>query len=158
MSFQLSRAEDQSIDALLKDVDSGTTAFLDGALLLKQADDEWAECGADPTEVSAVALHRYGANTGVGNVTGRHEFPPNKALGIPVAGRRRFTAEYVGTPALGDFGVIKDTDDKWKIDFNETTTDVVTVTKIPSDPADDLGWVEHDRCECYFIASVATDL
>lgn len=156
MSLKLYHATSQSVpEALLKTVDSGTTAFLEGALLLKQADDEWAECGADPTEVSAVALHPYGANTAVGALHGRKEFPSGKCLAIPVKGKQ-FRAKYVGTPALGAFGAIKDSDNYWKVDFNETTTDVFQVLKILS--SSDLGFSGFPEVVVQVIDSVATQL
>lgn len=159
MSFKLSRLDDQGIGApgaLTKNVDAGTTVLTKGALVLLQSDNEWAECGADPAAVAAVGLHAYGSNTsGFGAIAGRKEFPPNKLVAIPVKGRH-FRAQYVGTAALGEFGVIKDSDDEWKVDFNETTTKVVRVVRILENT--DKGFGSIDEVECTFIDSVATNL
>jgi hypothetical protein len=150
MSFKLSRATSQSVpEGLTKNVDSGTTAFAEGALLLLQSDDEWAECGADPASIGAVALHGYGTSTAIGAHFGRVEFPTGKCLAIPVQGKV-WRAQYIGTPALGDCGVVKDSDGKWKVDFSDTTNDRVTVTKILNNT--ELGG--FNEVECFFIASV----
>lgn len=107
--------------------------FEDGALLLVNASDEFAECGADPDSVAAVAESGAGAESDAFRRPANREFPPGYMQGTPVRDERLFTAEYVGTlPAAagGSYGVVKDTDDRWKVDFDETTNLVVKLQDI----------------------------
>jgi hypothetical protein len=97
-------------------------AFRQGALLVRDANGAWAECGADPAAVGAIALSDYGAAdaTAIGVGHGRHEFPPGHMQGMKVQDEQEFHAEYVGTlPAAdgGTYGVTRGGDSKWRVDF-----------------------------------------
>lgn len=99
-------------------------AWEKGALLIADANGQWAECGADPAAVGAVAANAYGADTSGFVRTARKEFPPGEMVAVLVGGLVPFRAKYVGSlPAVtgGSFGVIRDTDGLWKVDFNEVT-------------------------------------
>lgn len=102
-----------------------------GALLVLNGSNEFAECGADPTAVAGVAVGAGGADTDGFNITGRKEFPALKLQAYWPGNGQLFLARYVGT--LGtpgtQYGVVRDTDGLWKVDFAETTTDVVMFHK-----------------------------
>lgn len=93
-----------------------------GALLLVDGNGAFAECGADPAAIAAVALAPAGADTSGFNILATKAFPPGK-MQAEVIKDRTFTAGYVGTlPAAdgGSYGVVRDTDSSWKVDFTET--------------------------------------
>jgi len=97
-------------------------AFEQGALLLVNASGEYEECAADPAAIAAVSESAFGADTSGFNRLGVREFPPGMMQGTKVQGQQ-FHAEYVGTlPAAigGSYGVVRDTDGRWKVDFDET--------------------------------------
>lgn len=101
-----------------------------GALLLVDIDGNYAACGADPALVAAVADTPGGTDTSGYNITGHKEFPAGYMQGIGVR-NRKFRAFYVGAlPAAngGAYGVIRDADGFWKVDFNEVDNPVVTLT------------------------------
>lgn len=133
MSFRLANLEDAHIPpAVEKDLATGED-FLLGALLIVNASDEYAEAGADPAAVAAVALSGAGTESDPFRRPTNREFPPGKMQAIPVQGERKFRSFYVGTlpsEAGGEYGVVRDTDEKWKVDFNETTTTVVKLQSI----------------------------
>lgn len=148
MSFKLSRLDSQSQPrTLTKTVDSGTTAFNKGALLIVDAQDEYAEAGADPATITAVALHDYGTDSDGYGGHGKKEFPAGKAVAVAVEGQR-FRAKFVGTAALGAFGVVRDTDSDWKVDFNETVATRFQVTRLLDNELGDIPEVEG-----YFLAA-----
>lgn len=102
--------------------------FLRGALLVKDANGAWAECGADPAAVAAVAESDYGADTSGFIHTAKKEFPPGYMQATLVSDEQSFIAEYTGTlPAAdgGSYGVVRSADSKWRVDFGETTALVV---------------------------------
>lgn len=106
--------------------------FNDGALLLVNASDEFAECGADPAVIGAVAASGAGPDTDGFNRLGTRGFPPGYAQAHWIGDEQPFSAEYVGTlPAAagGSYGVIRDSDGRWKVDFAET---VATRVKLQS--------------------------
>ncbi len=113
-------------DITQKKVASGG-AWLEGALLTVNGSDEYAMAGtSDPAlnTLAAVALHDVGTGSGALYPIGVKEFPPGYAQAIPLRAGRRFTALYTGTlPATagGSYGVVYDTDLKFKIDFSDTT-------------------------------------
>src|SRR5688500_14218353 len=105
-----------------KDVAAGAD-FLKGALLLMDATGKWAECGADPAAIAAVSESGFGVDSTGFVRTGKREFPPGRCQATLVANEQEFHAEYVGTlPAAdgGSYGVVRDTDSRWKVDFAET--------------------------------------
>jgi hypothetical protein len=126
-------------------------AFSQGALLLKDANGDWAECGADPASIAAVALSDYGADTGGYGSHGTKEFPPGRMQATLVADEQPFHAEYVGTlPAAdgGSYGVVRDADGRWKVDFAETVnTRVKLVNRYTNSPEN------RNRVEVKFLAA-----
>lgn len=94
-----------------------------GALLLVNGSGQFAECGADPALIAAVANTPGGADTSGFNILGRREFPPNMMQGIYVGNNTRFMFPYMGTLPGADgatYGVTKDADGFWKMDFSKT--------------------------------------
>jgi len=101
-----------------------------GALLVVNGSGEYAACGADPPLIAAVANTPGGTDTAGFNILGHKEFPPGYMQGINVANGRMFRARYAGTlPAAdgGQYGVVRDTDGLWKVDFDEVTDTRVTL-------------------------------
>jgi hypothetical protein len=119
--FILARPEGQSVPRVVeKDLAAGA-AFEVGALLLVNGSGQYAECGADPVSIAAVAESGAGADTSGFNILARKEFPSGRMTGTAVR-NMLFRARYVGAlPAAdgGAYGVIKDADGFWKVDFNE---------------------------------------
>lgn len=98
-----------------------TSSLTKGALLIVNADGKYEECGADPAAVAAVGATAFGADSSGFNILARNEFPPNKLQGITTE-ETVFKCEYVGSlPAAngGEYGVIKDSDNDWKVDFSD---------------------------------------
>lgn len=109
-------------------------AEAEGALLLINATNKFEACGADPALIAAVALTPGGADTSGFNILGRKEFPPLFMQGISLAGEH-FIAPYLGTlPANpgGTYGVVRDSDGVWKVDFTDDVNVVLTYTRIPT--------------------------
>lgn len=131
MSFKLAKLDAQS-EPLTKEkaVDSSVVSFNKGALLTVDAQDEYVEAGADPAIVQAIALHGYGANTtGFGAIGGRREFPAGRCVAVGARGQR-FRARYTGTPALGAFGVVRDANGDWLVDFTDAVATRFQVTRL----------------------------
>lgn len=104
-----------------------------GSLLTVNGSDQFAEAGADPATVNAVALHAVGSGSGAQYPVGRKEFPPNRAQACWSGHEFGFTADYTGTlpaNAGANYGVVKDSDSKWKVDFSETVNTRLTLTDI----------------------------
>jgi len=128
MSFQVAYPDGMAVGYMVEKPLADSQAFLAGALLVMDSDFAFAECAADPAAVAAVALAPCGADTSGFNILATKEFPPGRMQGCPVQNKRAFTALYVGTLPAADgglYGVVKDTDDLWKVDFAETTATVV---------------------------------
>lgn len=122
MSFILDDASDL-LDSIVERDIVPAAAYLQGALLLVNGSNQFAECGADPAAIAAVACTDVGPDTSGYNRLGQKNFPPGRVQGIQVTRERLFRALYVGTlPSVdgGSYGVIKDSDGKWKVDFAET--------------------------------------
>lgn len=103
-----------------------TYAEAQGALLVDDGTGNWAVCGANPALIGAVALTPGGVDVtsvaGVGgfNIRGRKEFPNNTMQGVLVQNSVRFRAKYAGVlPATtgGSYGVVRDADGVWKVNF-----------------------------------------
>lgn len=123
MSFILDDASDL-LDSIVERDIVPADAYLQGALLVVNGSNQFAECGADPAAIAAVACTDVGPDTSGFNRLGNKNFPPGRIQAIRVTRERRFRGLYVGTlPAAdgGSYGVIKDTDGKWKVDFSDTT-------------------------------------
>lgn len=124
MSFKLARAKSQSIPRVKEKPLASGSSFLKGALLVVNGSGEYAECGADPASIAAIALSDAGASTEIGNSLGRAEFPPGYMQGEAVQDEVEYRARYVGTlPSAtgGSYGVVKDSDGLWKVDFTDTS-------------------------------------
>lgn len=138
MSFQMAKLKGRSTPPTLEKPVAAGAAFEDGALLLADANNEWAECGADPASIGAVALSAYGADSSGFNRLGTKEFPPGYMQGMLVQDEVVFSAEYVGAlPAAdgGSYGLVRDTDGRWKVDFGEAVnTRVKLVGRLTDSP------------------------
>lgn len=122
MSFQPAHAK-QNVGRVRQRNVAASQSFLRGALLLVDANGDYEECGADPANIAAVALSDYGTGSGALYPIGSKEFPPGKMQGALLSVTEDWTAEYVGSlPANpgGSYGVVKDSDGRWKVDFGET--------------------------------------
>lgn len=99
-----------------------------GSLVLQNASGEFEECGADPVLVAAVTLSGYGNTLSFGMLRS-DGFPTGRCQGVWVGNRQAFRAKYVGTkPAAPDgtkYAVVVDSDGLWKVDFSDTSHDVV---------------------------------
>jgi hypothetical protein len=95
------------------------TVWKSGALLVPAAG-LWTECGADPAVIGGVSLDEVGDGSGILVPIGRREFPPYTCGGLLVTEDILFSGPYVGTPALGLFGVTKGADGIWRVDFAKT--------------------------------------
>lgn len=125
MSFQLAYPKGQDVPRTIEKPLAAAQSWEAGAHVIADASDNWAECGADPASVGAIAIHPVGVDSSGFNILARREFPSGKAQCIPLTPDLPFTARYVGSlPANngGTYGVVRDTDLQWKIDFAEVTT------------------------------------
>jgi hypothetical protein len=123
MSFFAARLRGQSVPPTKELPVAAAASFKKGALLLVNGSGQFAECGADPAAIAAVANSAYEADATGFSHLGRSEFPPGYMQGTKVQDEQEFVAKYVGTlPAAdgGSYGVIRDTDGEWKVDFAET--------------------------------------
>lgn len=122
MSFKLARLKAGMVPRHRELPLAAGQAFLAGALLLRDANGAFAECGADPAVIAAVAESGAGPDTSGFNPLAVKGFPPGYMQGIAVQDEVIFRARYVGAlPAAdgGSYGVVKDADGLWKVDFNE---------------------------------------
>jgi hypothetical protein len=127
--FKFTHPESNRVPRTIEKDLAAAQAFNDGALLVVNVDDDFAECGADPALVAAVSVSAAGSDTTGFNRFAKKEFPPGKMQGIALRGNY-FTAEYVGTLPAADgaeYGVLRDTDSDWKVDFNEVANPRVTL-------------------------------
>lgn len=139
MSFILARAKSQSIPRVREYPLAAGAAGLRGALLVRDANGAWAECGADPASIGGIAESDFGATTGIGTIsTGKLEFPPGRMQATVVQDEVEFRARYVGALPAADgglYGVVRDTDGLWKVDFGEVTaTRVKLVGRLTDSP------------------------
>lgn len=133
MSFKLARAKSQSIPRTKTKALAAGSAFKIGALLLVNGNDEYAECGADPASIAAVSESGAGASTEIGNRFGKEEFPPGFMQGTAVQDEVEFRARYIGAlpaNAGGVYGVVKDADGFWKVDFTDVVNTRVKLQRI----------------------------
>lgn len=124
MSFQMAHPDGVAVPRVVTRPLAASQAFNAGALLLVDANGAFAECGADPTSIAAVALGPCGTDASGFNILGKKEFPPGYMQGESIRGGKTFSAKYVGSlPAAdgGAYGVVKDSDGDWKVDFTDTT-------------------------------------
>lgn len=153
MSFIVARLHGTKVPPVKELPVAAGAAFETGALLIRDANGAWAECGADPAVVGAVAESGFGADTSGFAHLGRKEFPTGFMQATKVQGEQHFHAEYVGTlPAAagGAYGVVRDTDSRWKVDFADTTNQVVRLVNIEWTQAP----LNKNRVEVVFLPGV----
>lgn len=124
MSFQLANPKGTAVPRVVDKALAAAQAGEAGALMIADGSDNWAECGADPAAIGGVALSPFGTDTGGFNIVGKREFPPGRLQCIALTPDIAFTCKYVGTlPGVngGTYGVVRDTDNQWKLDFTEVT-------------------------------------
>lgn len=122
--FQLGTPKGVAVPRVVQRPLAAAQAFLSGALVLVDANGAVAECGADPTAIAGVALAGCGTDASGFNVLAKKEFPPGYMQFIPLTVDVPFIASYVGTLPAADgalYGVVKDSDGFWKVDFTDTT-------------------------------------
>jgi hypothetical protein len=134
MSFQLAHLRSQSMAHVNERPVAEEEAFQRGALLVEDDYGEYAEATADDYgsvgAIDGIALARYGVDgtlpyegTPSFDILGGFGFIPGNMQAIQVVHGDRglmFSAEYVGTlPTTvgGSYGVVRDTDGRWKVDF-----------------------------------------
>lgn len=123
MSFKLARSKAGHITRTIERPLAGGSLFVQGALLVLDANAAWAECGADPAAIGAVAQSGAGVDVTIGNRLGKTEFPPGYMQGIAVQDEVIFRAKYTGSlPAAdgGTYGVTRGGDLIWRVDFAKT--------------------------------------
>lgn len=123
MSFILADAEDGMIPRTVEKPLAAAQAFERGALLVANGSDQWAECGADPASIGGVAASPAGTDASGFNILGKREFPAGYMQAYAVQKNTRFRARYTGALPGADggvYGVVRDTDLLWKVDFTET--------------------------------------
>ena len=123
MGFNLAQTQDGAVPRHIERPVAAAQTYLRGALLLIDANGALAECGADPVAIAAVSESGEGSDTTGFNILGKKGWPPGRATAIGIKGQV-FDAPYVGTlPAAdgGSYGVVRDTDSEWKVDFTDTT-------------------------------------
>lgn len=137
MSFRLAQAEAGPAVPRIIERDLTTATLTKGAWLVVDGTGKYAEAGADPASVNAIAATAAGTDSSGFNILGKKEFPAGKMQGITVLGTT-FRCKYVGTlPAVdgGNYGVVKDADNDWKTDFTDTVnTRVKLVGRLTNSP------------------------
>ncbi len=101
-----------------------------GAAIFVNASDQWEECGADPALIGGFSLDEVGDGVGPLVPIGRREFPPYTCSGLLTTESVVFAGPYVGTPQIGNFGLLKGADGIWRVDFAETTNTRVRVVDV----------------------------
>lgn len=115
---------------------SGNNTWLKGAPLILSSG-ALVEAGADPASIGGIALHDVGSGSGSLYPLGRKEFPPNRAQFIQLEDFLLFYCLYSGTlpSTVGTaYGITKDSDSKWKVDFAKTGATVTRVTLVDLGP------------------------
>lgn len=129
-----------------------------GAPLIVDGTGNFAACGADPDTIAAISLTPGGADTSGFNILGRKEYPALEMQGISIRGSQRFLAPYMGAlPAVvgGAFGITRDVDGVWKVDFNKADKNVVIYRDNPvRSPADAAGAGQNALVEVFFNEGV----
>jgi hypothetical protein len=143
VSFQQAHPDGLAVPRIVEKSLAAAQAFNAGALLVADSSDNYAECGADPAAIGAVAVSGAGSDTSGFNRFAKKEFPPGKMQGITLPGIV-FTCKYVGTlPAANgaSYGVVRDTDSDWKADFTELASPVLTLVGRRTDSPENIARV-----------------
>lgn len=122
MSFKLAEPFEDAVGRTVERPQAAGSVYLQGALLLVDANGAYAECAANPATIAAVAASDAGPDTSGFNVFSTKGFPPGKMQGYVIKGKT-FICNYVGTLPAADgavYGVVRDTDSKWKVNFADT--------------------------------------
>jgi hypothetical protein len=158
MSFIEARLAHQSVPRAWETPVAVEQSFEKGALgslvdgAFTEADDPAA---GDVTHVSQTPFGASGGKYGA-SLLGRLEFPPGMAI-VTEAFDTTFRAEFVGDlPALpgGEYGVVRDTDGRWKVDFDDAVGGVVRYLR----PVSDLPGTESDELEEVFPTFVLREV
>lgn len=138
MSFKLAQPPSGKSVPRMVEKPLATATLTQGALMLENGSAQFAECGADPVSIGAVAATPAGTDASGFNILGKKEFPAGFMQGIVLDAQIVFRAKYVGgLPAAdgGVYGVVKDADNDWKVDFTDTTaTRVRLVGRLTNSP------------------------
>ena len=136
--FRLAAPRGTSIPRVVEKDTAAGYAALEGALVLVNGSNQYAECGADPALIAGVAQTAGGTDTSGYNHFASKTFPPGRLQGISPKPDVVFRAPYVGAlPAAdgGSYGVVKDADNYWKVDFNDAVnTRVKLVGRLTNSP------------------------
>ncbi len=132
-----------------------------GALIIADNTNKWAACGADPTSIAAVAVTPGGTDTSGFNILGHKEYPPGYLQAWPIRGVQ-FLAPYIGTlPTTpgGTYGVTRDSDGVWKVDFSKDLNGILTYLDIPNkSPADAAGSGQDTLVLIQFLSVVVQEV
>ena len=145
MSFRLARLHGRSVPRTRTYPYAAGSTFKKGALLVRDASGNWAECGADPASIGGVAEHHVGTDTDGFGGHGYKEFPQGFAMATLVQDEVSFLASYVGAlPAAygGLYGVILDATLGWSVDFAETVATRVRLVDRRTEAPENLALVE----------------
>lgn len=153
MSFIVARLHGTKVPPVRELPVASGQAFKTGALLIRDNNGAWVECGADPVLVGAIAESDFGVDASGFSRLGRSEFPPGMMQATKVQGEQPFHAEYVDSlPAAagGAYGVVRDTDGRWKVDFADVVNQVVRLVNLDwtQDP------LNRNRVEVVFLPGV----
>lgn len=138
MTFILAAPRGTAIPRVVeRDLASGY-AEAQGALVLVNGSGQWAACGADPALIGGVAVSAGGTDSSGFNKTAHKEFPPGRMQVISPKPDVLFRAKYIGSLPAADgasYGVVRDSDGTWKVDFTDTTnTRVKLVGRLTASP------------------------
>lgn len=112
-------------------------SFLEGALVLLDANGDVAECGADPALILGVALHDAGAD-------------PHVSEMLVAVARADSTFVFQGSadPVQADegdaYGVVKDGDGIWTLDKGEAVNTRLRIEKV---------YIDRKQYECVILAA-----
>lgn len=137
MSFKLAQVASGMSVPRIVEKPLATATLTQGSLLVENGSGQFAECGADPASIAAVAATPAGTDTSGFNILAKKEFPAGYMQGIYVADQV-FRCKYIGgLPANdgGSYGVVKDADNDWKADFTDTVnTRIKLVGRLTNSP------------------------
>jgi hypothetical protein len=152
MGFQIAYPNGVAVPYIVERDLAASQAFLSGTPLVQDSDGNFAECGADPEAIAAFSLGPCGADTSGFNILAKKEFPAGKMQAVAARTSVPLIVGYTGTlPAAdgGSYGIVKDTDSEWKVDFDETvavcvkligrrTTSPENIAKVIVEPLPDI--------------------
>lgn len=161
MSFKESRTQHQGVPTAWEVPVADGEAFEIGALGTL-VDGEFTESTSpDPDDATHISQTPYGAATADFTVPipmhlGHREFPPGKAIVTEILATK-WRCKYLGDlPAAtgGLYGLTRDTDGLWKLDFDTVTGDLVARYLRPLAP--DVSGITAIEVEVEFLAAPET--